>query len=101
NYGVICEDKAKRRNSGTKMKTFEENSYLLTYVVSSNEDTAYQCQLITRVHCMTRSSAKELLSPFENPEQKFRSKRRLFVESNSPEFDQISDIEEHIEEEVT
>ncbi|GJT06326.1 reverse transcriptase domain-containing protein, partial [Tanacetum coccineum] len=55
--------------------------------------------------CMTRSSTKELLSPFENPEQKFRSKRRLFdtpslVESNSPEFDHKFDIGEQSEEEV-
>ncbi|GJX20378.1 hypothetical protein Tco_0223055 [Tanacetum coccineum] len=54
---------------------------------------------------MTRSSTKELLSPFENPEQKFRSKRRLFdtpslVESNSPKFDHNFDIEEQSEEEV-
>ncbi|GKE54960.1 hypothetical protein Tco_1490116, partial [Tanacetum coccineum] len=49
NYGVICEDKAKRRNSGAKTKTFEENAYLLPYAVSSKEDTAYQRQLITRI----------------------------------------------------
>ncbi|GJW53813.1 retrovirus-related pol polyprotein from transposon TNT 1-94 [Tanacetum coccineum] len=54
---------------------------------------------------MTRSSTKELLSPFENPEQKFRSKRRLFdtpslIESNLPEFDHNFDIEEQSEEEV-
>ncbi|GJY76274.1 retrovirus-related pol polyprotein from transposon TNT 1-94 [Tanacetum coccineum] len=54
---------------------------------------------------MTRSSTKELFSPFENPEQKFRSRRRLFdtpslVESNSPKFDHIFDIEEQSEEEV-
>ncbi|GJY22339.1 retrovirus-related pol polyprotein from transposon TNT 1-94 [Tanacetum coccineum] len=54
---------------------------------------------------MTRSSTKELLSPFENPEQKFRSKRRFFdtpslIESNSPEFDYIFDIKEQSEEEV-
>ncbi|GJR66830.1 retrovirus-related pol polyprotein from transposon TNT 1-94 [Tanacetum coccineum] len=52
---------------------------------------------------MTRSLTKELLSPFENPEQKFRSKRRLFdtpslIESNSPEFDHIFDIKEQSEE---
>ncbi|GKB30102.1 hypothetical protein Tco_0869503, partial [Tanacetum coccineum] len=41
NYGVTCEDEAKRRNSETKMNTFEENCYLLLYVVSSKEDTAY------------------------------------------------------------
>ncbi|GJV82147.1 hypothetical protein Tco_1518017 [Tanacetum coccineum] len=55
--------------------------------------------------CMTRSSTKELLSPFENPEKKFCSRRRLFdtpslVESNSPEFDHNFDIEEQSEEEV-
>ncbi|GKF23001.1 hypothetical protein Tco_0075323 [Tanacetum coccineum] len=54
---------------------------------------------------MTRSSTKELLSPFENPKQKFRSKRRLFdtpslVESHSSKFDHIFDIEEQSEEEV-
>ncbi|GJZ61722.1 hypothetical protein Tco_0617859 [Tanacetum coccineum] len=54
---------------------------------------------------MTRSSTKELLSPFENPKQKFRSKRRLFdtpslIESNSPKFDHNFDIEEQSEEEV-
>ncbi|GKB36029.1 hypothetical protein Tco_0880971, partial [Tanacetum coccineum] len=54
--------------------------------------------------CMTRSYTKELLSPFENPEQKFRSKRRLFdkpslVELNSPEFNQNFNIEEQLEEE--
>ncbi|GJU84722.1 retrovirus-related pol polyprotein from transposon TNT 1-94 [Tanacetum coccineum] len=104
NYGVICEDKAKRRNSRAKAKIFEENCYLLPYAVSSKEDTAYQRQLITRIRvssipdsayhsspirrihqlvvsqrsavdvidgnwCMTRSSTKELLTPFENPER--------------------------------
>ncbi|GJT56844.1 putative reverse transcriptase domain-containing protein [Tanacetum coccineum] len=29
NYGVICEDEAKRHNSRAKTKTFEEDSYLL------------------------------------------------------------------------
>ncbi|GJU34027.1 hypothetical protein Tco_1182381 [Tanacetum coccineum] len=55
--------------------------------------------------CMTRSSIKELFSPFENPEQKFCSRRRLFdtpslVESNSPEFDHNFDILEQSKEEV-
>nr|GEU97143.1 hypothetical protein [Tanacetum cinerariifolium] len=54
---------------------------------------------------MTRSSTKELFSPLENPEQKFCSRRRLFdtpslIESNSPEFDQISNIKEQSDEEV-
>ncbi|GKF05440.1 hypothetical protein Tco_0036108, partial [Tanacetum coccineum] len=54
--------------------------------------------------CMTRSSTKELLSPLENPEQVLRSRRKLFdnpslVETNSPESEQLSKIEEHIEEE--
>ncbi|GKA43141.1 hypothetical protein Tco_0735865 [Tanacetum coccineum] len=56
--------------------------------------------------CMTKSYTKELLSHFENPEQKFCSRKRLFdtpslVESNSPEFDHISDIEEQSGEEVS
>ncbi|GJW67241.1 hypothetical protein Tco_0121665 [Tanacetum coccineum] len=55
--------------------------------------------------CMTRSSTKELLSPFENPEQNFCSRRRLFdtqslVKWNSPEFDHNFDILEQSEEEV-
>ncbi|GJX92051.1 hypothetical protein Tco_0345377 [Tanacetum coccineum] len=49
NSGVTCEDEAKRRNSGAKTKTFEENCYLLLYAVSNKEDTAYQRQLITRI----------------------------------------------------
>ncbi|GKA12226.1 phospholipase-like protein [Tanacetum coccineum] len=61
NYGVICEDEAKRRNYGPKTKTFEENYYLLPYAVVHDTD---------------------------------------LMESNSLEFDQFSDIEEHIEEEV-
>ncbi|GKE48821.1 hypothetical protein Tco_1480079, partial [Tanacetum coccineum] len=53
--------------------------------------------------CITRSSTKEILSPFENMEQKFRSKRRLFdtpslIESNLLEFDHIFDIREQSEE---
>ncbi|GJT31350.1 retrovirus-related pol polyprotein from transposon TNT 1-94 [Tanacetum coccineum] len=54
---------------------------------------------------MTRSSTKQLLSPFENPEQNFYSRRRLFdtqslVKWNSPEFDHNFDILEQSEEEV-
>ncbi|GJZ33888.1 hypothetical protein Tco_0579324 [Tanacetum coccineum] len=60
---------------------------------------------LIRGHCMIRSSTKELLSPFKNPEQKFCSRGRLFdtpslVELNSPEFDHNFDIEEQSEEEV-
>ncbi|GJT08942.1 hypothetical protein Tco_0843404 [Tanacetum coccineum] len=55
---------------------------------------------------MTRSSTKELLSPLENLERVLRSRRKLFdnpslVETSSPESEQLSEIEEHIEEEVT
>ncbi|GKC83781.1 nucleobase-ascorbate transporter 12 [Tanacetum coccineum] len=56
---------------------------------------------------MTRSSTKELLSPLENPERVLRSRRKFFdnpslIETNSLESDQLSEIEEHIEEaEVT
>ncbi|GKE92823.1 hypothetical protein Tco_1573918, partial [Tanacetum coccineum] len=55
---------------------------------------------------MTRSSTKELITPFENLERVFRSKGRPFetpglVESSSPELDLFFDIEEQSEEEGT
>ncbi|GJT55972.1 hypothetical protein Tco_0991026 [Tanacetum coccineum] len=55
---------------------------------------------------MTRSSTKELITPFENPKSAFRSKRRLYetpglVESSSPELDLFSGIKEHSEEETS
>ncbi|GKC82480.1 hypothetical protein Tco_1138197, partial [Tanacetum coccineum] len=51
------------------------------------------------------SSTKELITPFENPESEFRSKRRLYetpglVESSSPELDLFSDIQEHSTTEI-
>ncbi|GKF47783.1 hypothetical protein Tco_0137585, partial [Tanacetum coccineum] len=63
NYGVICEDKAKRRNSGAKTKTFEENSYLLPYAISNKEDRAYQHQLITRIRVRSISNPAYHSSP--------------------------------------
>ncbi|GKE83104.1 hypothetical protein Tco_1553104, partial [Tanacetum coccineum] len=55
--------------------------------------------------CITRSSTKELFTPFKNPKRVFRSSRKLFKtpsldESSSPEFDLFSDLEEHSDEEV-
>ncbi|GJY24743.1 hypothetical protein Tco_0398401 [Tanacetum coccineum] len=54
---------------------------------------------------MTRSSTKELFTPFENPEREFRSSRKLFKtqsldELSSLEFDLFSDLEEHSDEDV-
>ncbi|GJT98819.1 hypothetical protein Tco_1094337 [Tanacetum coccineum] len=53
---------------------------------------------------MTRSLTKELFTPFKDPEQEFRSSRKLFKtlsldESRSPKFDLFSDLEENYEEE--
>ncbi|GJS79354.1 hypothetical protein Tco_1016003 [Tanacetum coccineum] len=50
---------------------------------------------------MTRSFTKKLITPFENPESAFCSKRRLYetpglVESSSLELDLFSDIQEHL-----
>ncbi|GKB79660.1 retrovirus-related pol polyprotein from transposon TNT 1-94 [Tanacetum coccineum] len=55
---------------------------------------------------MTRSSTKELFTPLDNPERVFCSKGRLFetpglIESNPPEFDLFSNIEERSKEETT
>ncbi|GKC85841.1 hypothetical protein Tco_1141558 [Tanacetum coccineum] len=52
---ITCEDEAKGHNSGTKTKTFEEICYLLLYVISNKEDTAYPRQLITRIRLMINS----------------------------------------------
>ncbi|GJX94161.1 reverse transcriptase domain-containing protein [Tanacetum coccineum] len=54
---------------------------------------------------MTRSSTKELFTPFKDPEREFRSSRKHFKtlsldESRSPDFDLFSDQEEYPEEEV-
>ncbi|GJY40857.1 hypothetical protein Tco_0428127 [Tanacetum coccineum] len=53
---------------------------------------------------MTRSSTKELLTPFKDLEREFRSSRKLFKalsldELRSPEYNLFSDLEENSEEE--
>nr|GEX24212.1 hypothetical protein [Tanacetum cinerariifolium] len=53
---------------------------------------------------MTRSSTKELFTPFKDPEQEFRSFRKNFKtpsldESRSPDFDLFSNQEEYSKEE--
>ncbi|GJY07969.1 hypothetical protein Tco_0375023 [Tanacetum coccineum] len=72
-------------------------------------DTAYPLQLNTAYRssdtCMARSSTKELLTPFKEPEQEFRSSRKLFKtlsldESRLPEYNLFFDLEENSEEEV-
>ncbi|GJY44322.1 hypothetical protein Tco_0432535 [Tanacetum coccineum] len=55
---------------------------------------------------MTRSSIKELFTPFKDPKREFRSSRKLFKtlsleESRSPEFNLFSNLEENPGEEVT
>ncbi|GKD87775.1 hypothetical protein Tco_1358929 [Tanacetum coccineum] len=54
---------------------------------------------------MTRSSTKDLLTPFKEPEQVLHSSRKLFKTlslnySSSPEFDLFFDCEDRSEEEV-
>ncbi|GJZ76106.1 DNA/RNA polymerases superfamily protein [Tanacetum coccineum] len=54
---------------------------------------------------MTRSSIKELFTPYEEPERVLHSTRKLFKTtsldySSSPEFDLFSDLEDQCEEEV-
>ncbi|GJW60850.1 hypothetical protein Tco_0110185 [Tanacetum coccineum] len=55
---------------------------------------------------MTRSSTKDLLTPFEEPERVFHTTRKLFKTtsldySNSPEFDLFSDHENQSKEGIT
>nr|GEW03028.1 putative ribonuclease H-like domain-containing protein [Tanacetum cinerariifolium] len=54
---------------------------------------------------MTRSSTKELITPFKEPKREFRSSRKHFKtlsldESRSPDFDLFSNQEEYSKEEV-
>ncbi|GKD50711.1 reverse transcriptase domain-containing protein [Tanacetum coccineum] len=54
---------------------------------------------------MTRSSTKELFTPFKDPKREFRSSIKLFKtlsldESSSPKFDLFFDLEEHSEGEI-
>ncbi|GKC29544.1 hypothetical protein Tco_1036838, partial [Tanacetum coccineum] len=56
-------------------------------------------------YCMTRSSTKELFTPFKESEREFQSSRKLLKtlsldESRSPDFDLFFDQEEYSEEEV-
>ncbi|GJW26572.1 hypothetical protein Tco_0040383 [Tanacetum coccineum] len=76
---------------------------------SNQLNTAYRLTDITAEvdssKCMTRSSTKELLTPFKDPERKFCSSTKLFKrlsldESRSPVFDLFSDLEENSKEEV-
>ncbi|GJW31143.1 hypothetical protein Tco_0051175 [Tanacetum coccineum] len=87
--GVTCEDEAKRRNSRAKMKTFEENCYLLPYAVSSKEDTAYLRQLITRIRIQTPPDKAPICSirnqQYDDPKQE--KTRNRFCLSVLIEFD--------------
>ncbi|GJV07070.1 putative ribonuclease H-like domain-containing protein [Tanacetum coccineum] len=93
------EEKSTKRQ---KMEDDKEKEELKDYLdIVPGEESAIDLSSL----CIARSSTKELLSPFENPKQKFRSRRRLFdtpslIESNSPDFDHNFDIEEQSEEEV-
>nr|GEX85228.1 hypothetical protein [Tanacetum cinerariifolium] len=80
----------------------DQSSLYNVYVLPNN--TTYSVKSIRRD--AIRSSTKELITPFENPDKVFCSKRRLFetpglVESSSPEIDLFFDIKEHSEEEET
>ncbi|GJW10618.1 reverse transcriptase domain-containing protein, partial [Tanacetum coccineum] len=81
------------------------DEHLMVLKSKFNNDEPWYADFVNYIvgKCMTRSSTNELLSPFENSEHKFCSKRRLFdtpslIESNSPEFDYIFDIKEQSKE---
>ncbi|GKB78096.1 hypothetical protein Tco_0944991 [Tanacetum coccineum] len=68
-------------------------------------DQRVHSKLIGKDLCKTRSSTKELFTPFKDPEREFQSSRKHFKtlsldESRSPDFDLFSDQEEYSEEEV-
>ncbi|GJY64190.1 homeodomain-like protein [Tanacetum coccineum] len=68
-------------------------------------DTAYRLSDTITDLCMTRSSTKELFTPFKDPKREFRSSKKNFKtlsldKSRSPDFDLFFDQEEYSEEEV-
>ncbi|GJS52626.1 hypothetical protein Tco_0625988, partial [Tanacetum coccineum] len=70
NSRVICEEEAKRRNSGTKTKTFEENCYLLLYVEPIPRDlppTQFLGHLKEQIGSLYRT--REAIRMIGNPEK--------------------------------
>ncbi|GJU18249.1 hypothetical protein Tco_1146215 [Tanacetum coccineum] len=88
-------------------KDVEDMTYLFMHFTRNHEEQRPIRRIEELLYaCMTRSSTKELFTPFEKPEREFRSSRKFFKipsfdESSSLEFDLFSDLEEHSEEEVT
>ncbi|GJT07428.1 gag-pol polyprotein [Tanacetum coccineum] len=71
-------------------------------------NTPYPEESIRRIQvmCITRSSTKELFTPFKDSEREFRSSRKLLKtlsldKSRSPKINLFSDLEEYSEEEVS
>nr|GEX84561.1 hypothetical protein [Tanacetum cinerariifolium] len=69
-----------------------------TTKVDSSEICRMGCSPYIFQECMTRSSTKDLLTPFEEPERVFHSTRKLFKTtsldySSLPEFNLLSDPE--------
>ncbi|GJR03436.1 hypothetical protein Tco_0526420 [Tanacetum coccineum] len=87
----------------------------LQYAVSTSTDTAYRLNSnsyryktlnVTLRMRMTRSSSKNLITPYENPEHKFRSSRKLNMTRsldrlNSSKSNLFSDYVDQFEEEET
>ncbi|GJV18550.1 hypothetical protein Tco_1367570 [Tanacetum coccineum] len=63
NYGITCEDEEKRRNSGTKTKTFEEICYLLLYAVSNKRYRRIRGQLIQELRANDQFLYKRITLP--------------------------------------
>ncbi|GJV97960.1 hypothetical protein Tco_1549537 [Tanacetum coccineum] len=77
-------------------------------IIVSEYSGRYQTYPTSRNHqyaCMTRSSTKELFTPFKDPGREFRSARKhsktlSLDESRSPDFNLFSDQVEYSEEEI-
>ncbi|GJX87824.1 putative ribonuclease H-like domain-containing protein [Tanacetum coccineum] len=113
---------SKRLLCSSSSKSRLKNSYVFGYILqvikklklkkhkvsiaSTSVSTGSRVSTVSSKLCMTRSSTKELFTPFKDPEQEFRSTRKLFKtpsldDSSSPEFDLFSDLEDQSKEEVT
>ncbi|GJV94000.1 hypothetical protein Tco_1541813 [Tanacetum coccineum] len=83
----------------------EDTMYLRLNFTRNHEDLKSNTPYPEEDECMTRSSIKELFTPFEEPERVFHSTRKLFKTpsleySSLPKFNLFSDHEDQSEEEV-
>ncbi|GKA34370.1 hypothetical protein Tco_0720799 [Tanacetum coccineum] len=97
-----CPDCEDSRALSFALHPQEFTSHFILEIQSTTDVAVFK----TRPICMTRSLIKELFTPFKDPEQEFRSSRKLLKtlsldESRSLDLNIFSNLKEYFEEKVT